>query len=245
MKTTSVKNIGLFIDLQNVSSFPQFAKLLLDFAQSKGNVVSKKIYYNSLCAGQNSTKDKLQNQGFQCIDVPCPLKNSADNQLIADCIQAVNSDSDRCPDTVILCSGDGDFVSLVNNLHKLGKTVIIFAQRGNAKQSLQQSVNDFYYLDQLPVPDLVENKSHHNSSAISYEDAINFLQKAIEMAISTGKPTVLSYIDKLMRKLSASYKGVACIYKNDGQPFKKFSKFVAAAAKDGKVQLKNQELFLI
>ena len=67
----------------------ELASLLLAFANSKGRVIGKKVYYNSLFENQASAKDSLQNIGFCCYDVTCVLKNSADNQLKSDLIDDV------------------------------------------------------------------------------------------------------------------------------------------------------------
>jgi hypothetical protein len=164
--------VSIYCDLQNVYLIQNLANFLLAFANSKGLLICKKVYYNSQFKNQASAKDKLKNLGFSCVDVPCPLKNSADNQLIADCIEDI--DHSLSPDIVILVSGDGDFVKLVRILQKLGKKVIIFAQLGNVKQRLQELAGeDFYFVDKLPELVVGKKKSQTNSiqSQITYRDA--------------------------------------------------------------------------
>ena len=141
--------VFIYVDLQNAYSIKDLGSVLLEFAKFQGILIDAKVYYNSLCPDQVSAKNKLQSLGFKCIDVPCPLKNSADNQLMVDCLEDI--DSALPPDTGILVSGDGDFVKLVRNLQKLDKKVIVFAQRGNVKQKLKELVgSDFHFLDELP-----------------------------------------------------------------------------------------------
>jgi hypothetical protein len=238
--------VSIYWDYQNAILSLDRAKLILDFAHSKGRVISKNVYYNSQREDQAAAKINITNLGFKCLDVPCPLKNSADNQLIADCIQDIASDN-ISPDIIILVSGDGDFVKLVHNLQKLGKTVIVLAQIGNIKQKLKELANEFYFLEQLA--ELIQNKNPIQSinfeSQIDYNQAIEYMLKAIQITLSQGKPTVFNRIDKLMRQHCPRYQGFSSIYMPNGKKFKNFSQFVDAAVKDGKVQNQGQQLFLI
>lgn len=246
-KQTSQKQLKVFIywDYQNAKLSLEEAKLLLVFAKSKGRLIGKNIYYNSQCKDQAAAKDNLDSVGYTCFDVPCPLKNSADNQLIADCLENIHSN--LSPDKVILVSGDGDFVKLVLNLQKLGKQVIIFAQTGNVKQKLKELADEFYFIDKLPELNEKKNQPQTTSvkSPINYNEAIEYLIKAINTALSQGKRTGFGYIDNLMRQNCTSYQGFPSIQTPDGKKFKSFSQFINTAVKDGKVQKQNQELFLI
>jgi hypothetical protein len=48
-----------------------------------------------------------------------------------------------------------------------------------------------------------------------------------------------------MRKHFPNYRGATSILKQDGKNFSRFGKFVDAVVADGKIQMQNQELFLI
>lgn len=155
--------VGVYVDLQNVLSIKNKANLLLDFAKSKGDVIWKNVYYNSQCQHQISIHKKLKSLSFDCVDVPCPLKNSADNQLKSDLIDA--TEGNRTADIFILVSGDGDFANSVRLLQKLNKKVIVFAQRGNVKQKLIELANDFHFVDELPK--LIGKKNLYQTHALS------------------------------------------------------------------------------
>jgi NYN domain len=236
--------VSIYWDYQNAKLSPSEAELLLDLAKSKGRVISTNVYYNSQREDQAAVKDDLGNLGFKCLDVPCPLKNSADNQLIADCLEEIHSN--LSPDIIMLISGDGDFVKLVHNLQKLGKEAIILAQIGNVKQKLKELADEFYFLDNLPK--LINNKNQPQLisvvSPINYNEAIEYLTEAIKTALSQGKSTVFSRIDKLMRQRCDNYQGCSSISTVNGKKFKSFSQFIDVAVKDGKVRKQNQELFL-
>ncbi|HAG80648.1 MAG TPA: NYN domain-containing protein [Cyanobacteria bacterium UBA12227] len=244
MNYNHLASVCIYCDLQNVLSIRQYIDQVLNFAKSPKVLISAKLYYNSSCKNQVSAQKALKRK-FTCIDVPCHLKNTADNQLIAECIKDINNN--KSLDVVIIVSGDGDFADLVGILKKLGKKVIIFAQRGNVKQKLKELADEFYFLEELPqlVVDKTEIKENDIQSQINYTDALEYLIQAIETALNKGKTTALGYINSMMRQLFPNYQDVSSICKPDGKKFAKFSKFVDAAVADGKVRMQNQKLFLI
>ncbi len=245
--------VSIYCDFQNVPSIKdqELAKSLLKFARTKGRLFSKKIYYNSQRKSQKQAKDALVDIGFDWVDVPCPLKNSADNRLIADCIEDCNGN--LSPDTIILVSGDGDFEALIGTLQKLGKNIIIFAQKGNVKQKILELADDFFFVDKLPQ--LVADKSKPQTTSlkprIAYEDALECLIDAIKTALNQGISTSFSQIGKLMRQSSYFPNGrnFPLVCKSDGTTFSRLSKLIDAAVADGKVRLqtlgKLPELLLI
>jgi NYN domain len=237
--------VSIYWDYQNAKLSLEQIQSLLDFAKSKGRLIRQNLYYNSQCENQCAAIGNIASLNFNCIDVPCPLKNSADNQLIADCLEEIHSN--LSPDTFILISGDGDFVKLVLNLQKLDKKVISIAQSGNVKQKLKELADEFYFVNKLPklVANETESQTTVVKSQIIYHEAIEYLTEAIKTALHQGKPTVFGYIDKLMRQRCANYQGASSILTPNGKAFSRFSKFVDAAVKDGKVKMQNQQLFLI
>ncbi|MBX9257456.1 NYN domain-containing protein [Desmonostoc muscorum CCALA 125] len=153
-QTSNQQNLyALYWDIQNVQlkskQLLYFASKLQDFADSNGRLNCQNVYYNCHHKNQAIAKNILESLGFKCINVPCPLKNSADNQLIADCIKwvAFNPSSNK----IILVLGDWDYAGLICILKALGKKVIIFAQRGNASQKLIKLVgnDNFHFIDEL------------------------------------------------------------------------------------------------
>jgi hypothetical protein len=245
-KMTHTHQVSIYVDLQNAYSIQELASQLLEFVKLLGHLIDIKVYYNSLDPAQVSAKNKLESLGCKCIDVPCPLKNSADNQLMVDCLEDIHSH--RSPDIVILVSGDGDFVKLVLNTQKLGKKVIVFAQRGNVKLKLKEIVgSDFHFLDELPslVASKTQQQIENSQCQLTYNEAIECMIAAIQTALKKGHRTSFSCIGNLMRKLSPKYQGVSSICKHQGTTFSQFSKFVENAVKDGKIRLLDGQLFVI
>ena len=240
--------IGIFVDIQNVSSIKGKGSFLLKFAQSKGRIDCKNVYYNSHYINQVYTKNKLELIGMKGVDVPDNSENSADYRLINDCINWVAFNPST--NMIILVLGDWDYAGLICILKALRKKVIIFAQRGSESSQLIKLVSNenFYFVDELPQLVGNSNKIQPQNTAlmsqINCKEAIEYLIEAIKTASSQGKPTVFGRIDKLMRQGCANYQGYLSISTDDGKKFKSFSQFIDVAIKDGKVRKQNQELFL-
>lgn len=247
-QTSQQKNsIGIFVDIQNVSSIKGKGHFLLEFAQSNGCIDCQNVYYNSNYRNQVCTKNELEILGMKGVDVPDNSENSADYRLISDCVNWVASN--RSVNIIILVLGDRDYAGLIVILQALGKKVIVFAQRGSESQRLIKLVGDenFHFVDELPQ--LVGNKTQPQNTAfvsqINYNEAIEYLIEAVKITLSQGKPTIFNRIDQLMRQHCTNYQGCSSISKADGKKFKSFSKFIDAAVKDGKIQRQDKELFLM
>jgi len=229
-------SVSLYIDYQNVRLTQLEINNLLNYARAKGSLARKKVYYNSQCPDQSSVQKLFANYDLDCIDVPCPLKNSSDNQLLADCIQDALVLS---PNVFIVVSGDGDFLSLVRILQKLNNQVLIVGRKGNVKQKLIESANEFCFIDQLPELLCLDPC---DSSRITYEEAIQCLIEAINAATASGRSPQFSAIDQLMRKSQKfpGYRGVTSIWRRNGKKFTCFKQFAESVAKDGLVCIKTR-----
>ncbi|MEH2231390.1 MAG: NYN domain-containing protein [Nostoc sp.] len=229
--------VSIYWDYQNIPD-TKIAKDLLLFASSLGFIAKRKVYSN-WCEGSKA-KSVLATLDFDCIDVCHKFKNAVDFKLVMDC----GSDTS---DIVILISGDSYGEILIDDLRRNGKKVIVFAHQKSAKLSLNNLADMFYFVDDLPK--LVENKTQLKTTLldekINYNEAIEYLVKAINTALRQKKRTGLGYINNLMMQLFTKYQGICSIYVSNGKKFKSFSQFVDAAVRDGKVQREGQELFLI
>jgi hypothetical protein len=143
------QRVAMFLDSQNVYLNQKQAELLVAFAKSKGRLEPPKNYYNSQKKNQLTDKIRLEKLGFPGVDVPDSGKNSADKQLVFDCIKRVAIKPS--PDIIILVLGDRDFAGLITVLKALGITVIVFARRKSASKKLINLVGEdnFHYVDEL------------------------------------------------------------------------------------------------
>jgi hypothetical protein len=119
--------VSIYWDFENVPA-PHQAKYLMDFAQSRGDVVTNKVYSHWSRETRNS-KCVLDRCGFERIHVLEKGTNSADRKLKSDCLAEL--DTSWFPDIIILVSADGGFASLVRKLQ-----VSIFNRTGKVNTAL-------------------------------------------------------------------------------------------------------------
>lgn len=246
-------SVAVYCDYQNVPLSQEQAILLTEFAQTQGNLIFAKVYLNFNEPNQNKQSKNFESLGFQCVNVPCFLKNSADNQLKSDLMDDVQND-DLGLELVIIVSGDGDFLSGVKMSQRQGKKVIVLARKGNIKQKLLEQADECHFIEDLETL-LCQEYSVKAIEAqvevdlvkpyIDYHQAILYLKEAIKVAVKNGKIAALGYINQLMLKLFPDYQNVSDIQTIDGNKFKKFSQFIDAVVQDGKIQRINQYLQLI
>lgn len=239
--STKQRSISIYCDYQNVYLNEETVSLLYNLANSLGKLLSIKVYYNPL-----DIKKFLEFHNVTCIDFPCSLPNSLDYRIFSDIIKDICQS--QSPDIIILVSGDGDFIDLVETLKRLGKHVIVVAQSGNVNAKLINSANEFYYLNDLQElmgkPLTSEASTQLILSELSYREAIKYLIRAVQTALSQNKSTGLGYINDLMRKSFPSYQGCHCIRTDNGIKFSRFKKFIEAVVSDGKIIMKDNQLFL-
>lgn len=243
--------VSLYWDYENISQMENRAKLLIDFAQTRGYLVNQNIYAKASIWQQDKSNAKVifKKLGFACIDVPPDSKNAVDFKLVIDCI--AESFNNISTNLFILVTADGDYETLVHELQSRGKKVIIFYHPHKVSQRLIQIADEFYPVEKLP--ELVENKAKilDVPAKITYKEAIQCLIEAIKVAVKQGKSTTFPIIDSMMRlnQQFPNYQGVLSIRKPDGTTFSKFSKFVEAVKAEGKVQVRTvgklKELLLI
>lgn len=80
---------------------------------------------------------------------------------------------------------------------------------------------------------------------INFEEAIAYLIETIKTATKKKKQTKISLIASLMTQLYPNYQGVKFIIGPHGLKFKQFKKFLEFVEKEGKIKIKNEQLFLI
>lgn len=228
--------VSIYWDYQN-APYVKIAENLLIFAESRGTVVNRQVYNNWSREGR--AKLALESLDFDCIDVVSRIDSAVDFQLSIDC----GSDP---VDIIILVLGDRYGENLIDVLHKTDKEIIIFVRKEMEVRRLKKLADEFYNIDDLPelVAEKIQQDTNVVPSEISYNQAIEYLLDAIDAVSSQGKPTVFTRVcNQLLKRLPANL-GFSSISMPDGKKFSTFSKFVDAAVKDGKVRVKNQELFI-
>ncbi|MEC4880128.1 MAG: NYN domain-containing protein [Scytonema sp. PMC 1070.18] len=141
-------------DLENVKLKPRqlciFTKKLQQFAQDKGRIGCQNVYYHSSQYKSQAfaqSKQALETLNYKFVDVRDRSKNSADKQLITDCVNLVAPKP--FPKTIILVLGDWDYAGLISVLKALTINVIVFAQRNSTSPRLINLVGEenFHYVE--------------------------------------------------------------------------------------------------
>ncbi|AKG24429.1 NYN domain-containing protein [Calothrix sp. 336/3] len=240
---------AMYCDFQNVGLKEKELDVLIDFVKQHYSMKIQKMYYNSGCENQLQIAQLAQEKGWKCVDVPCLLKNSADNQLKSDLLDddiIVNNSHNI--GAVILISGDGDFKKPIEAIRKSGIEVVVIARKGSLKKELKEYASEVYFLEDLKqkFQTQIENDNNKNqvSDFIDYNLAVEYLCQTIKFANKEGKSTAMGYIKTLMHQLHPQYHKDAIIKTKTGTQIGKFGKFIKAAIKDGKVRQQNQLLIL-
>lgn len=238
---------AIYWDVQNVLISPENIPLLNLFLNQQGDILIYKAYdywnpKNELL-GQT-----LYQKGVKTIHVPSREKNAVDDQIIQDCKYDIILD--RSIRSVILITGDKDFLSLVKELQQLGIKVILIS-RTNVKKSFQKAVDIAYNIDKLIDSvklDQATPETLDSPAMIPYEEAKKCLIELIKKMQKQGKKATLAVLGCLIKKHPrlAGYKKVSSIAKPDGKIFAKFGKFVEAVIQEGIIQKNcNGELILV
>lgn len=126
------------------------------------DVLGKTAYLDS--STSNGSKDFLDSFGYAIVNVPSRIresewsqelfiKNAVDVELALDVYDDVLETTGLS--TVILLSGDGDFLPLVKRIKKRGVDVFVFACRGHLSKRLAKFAGRVFYLENLiPEPKL-------------------------------------------------------------------------------------------
>lgn len=249
---SNAKNfVSLYWDYENINKMEKSAELLINFAQLQGYLVNLNVYAKASIWQQNQGKNKLilNSLGFTCIDVCSSAKNAVDIKLVFDC--GAEAHNNISTNIFILVTSDGDYETLVRELQSKAKKVIVVYHPDKVSKSLIKIANESYSAEELPESVSEKAQIFDIPPQITYQVAIQYLIKAIKLALKQSKPATYQFIDQLMRQNQQfpNYQGVSSIRKPNGTTFSKFSKFVEAVKAEGKVQVrstgKEKEVFLV
>lgn len=149
--------IAVFIDVDNIrSSVESYLDTQLDFdaimakINSLGRVFLKRAYADWSLSENRVLRRVLQENGVEPVQVFTThgMKNSADINLSIDCMELLfNRD---IINTIVLVSGDSDFVPLVQRLRAYGKQVIgIGVRRQGTAHVLIRTCDRFEFYENL------------------------------------------------------------------------------------------------
>jgi len=134
-----MENVAIFWDIENVtpkSNNTLFIEGMWEYSESIGRVVSSHAYSDWSKPQFRKIGPVLSALHFQMVHIPREKtkKNSADMQLVTDCLEILRYYQHI--DTYVLITGDSDFRPLLHTLRKAGKKVHIICDITTASQDL-------------------------------------------------------------------------------------------------------------
>jgi uncharacterized LabA/DUF88 family protein len=168
------QRVGIFIDTQNLYHSAKnlyharvnFGAIVKDVLESR-TLIRALAYVATTEGGEEKAFfDALAKAGIETRTKPLQIfiggakKADADVDLAMDAVKMAPK-----LDTIILCSGDGDFVSLINylkNTHGCQVEVVSFGKSSSAR--LIEASDDFFDLDQNTKKYLLHREEERKSS---------------------------------------------------------------------------------
>lgn len=155
------QKVGVFVDAGNLflatrsvlgRSVAIDYSALMDFAERYGEVVVARVYqpHNPANAGEAGFLFKLRAIGFQPVTrlvrvLPNgTIKGDMDVFLAIDAVSLAPS-----LDTVVIATGDGDFLPLVEHLRRLGKRVVGVGPHSCTAPELRMAFDEFAYTTEV------------------------------------------------------------------------------------------------
>ena len=221
-------NAALLIDFDNVtmgmrSDLAKELKNLLDSDIIKGKVTVQRAYADWRRYPQYIVP--LSEASIDLIFAPAygsSKKNATDIRMAIDGIELVFIRPEI--GTFILLTGDSDFSSLVLKLKEYGKYVIGIGIQESSSDILVQNCDEYYSYTALTG---LSRTSEHTSGA---PDAWQCVEEAVAQMASRGDVMRSDRLKQVIVEMSPSFDE-----RNLG--FKKFSKFLVAAANKGLVSI--------
>jgi hypothetical protein len=152
--------VAIYLDFENLAIsaeevYPSKDKPLLiepvvDYATTKGNVCIKKAYANWSKDFFAQYQNMLMEQGFELIHLPATNlqgKNGSDVRLAIDVME--NMELFQTINTIIIGSGDTDFVPLIQRIRSRGITVITIGFDHSVGNLVKNNSAEFKSLEEL------------------------------------------------------------------------------------------------
>jgi len=154
-------DVALFIDWENIkfslvnAGFQPNVSSIYETAKSYGRIVIARAYADWQEEWHLDDPARLYDAGIEPVYVPIRgrgdrRKNSVDVKLASDCIEVCHNY--RTIKTFVLCSGDADFLHVVNILRPYGKRVVLISVSWTTSMHLVGGVDEMLFYDQDVEP---------------------------------------------------------------------------------------------
>ncbi|MDX1906437.1 MAG: NYN domain-containing protein [Bacteroidia bacterium] len=153
-------NVAIYLDFENLAlsaeavypsrERPLLIEPLVDYVTTKGEICVKKAYADWSKDIFNQYQHKLMEQGFELVHLPSTTnqgKNGADVRLAVDVMDYM----EQFPEikTVVIGSGDTDFIPLIQRLRSRGKHVLIIGFEHSVGHLVKRNCTEFKALNEL------------------------------------------------------------------------------------------------
>lgn len=170
------QNVAIYLDFENLAisaetvypSRPRPLEVgpLVDFATTRGPVLIKKAYADWSKDIFAQYQASLMEQGFELIHLPetnSQGKNGSDVRLAVDVMEYMELFSGI--GTILIGSGDTDFIPLIQRIRARGKEVVIIGFEHSVGKLVKRNSDEFKSLEELlgkaeeesPISDLTED----------------------------------------------------------------------------------------
>lgn len=159
----SEKQVAIYLDFENIAisamevykqqAMPVRIEPLVSFAEAKGRLRVKKVYADWSKKKFAQYQKSLLIQGFELVHLPetnLSGKNGSDMRLVIDVMDHINTFPDI--DTVIIGSGDSDFIPLLQYMQNKSKEVVVIGFNHSVSDVLKQFSSEFRSLEEILGP---------------------------------------------------------------------------------------------
>jgi uncharacterized LabA/DUF88 family protein len=204
------KQTAVYLDFENIAisagevykgqHMPVKMEPIVSYAEAKGKLRVKKVYADWSKKKFSQYQKKLMIQGFDLVHLPETNllgKNGSDMRLVIDVMDHIQTFPEI--DTVIIGSGDSDFIPLLQYLQSKNKDVIIVGFEHSVSEVIKHYCTEFRSLEEIIGPPTKNPKpSQHQKIR-----ARNLLHK-VAKALGT-EPVELTEVKKILLDIAPRY----------------------------------------
>lgn len=256
-------NIAIYLDFENLvisseevyisKEKPLSLEPIVDFAASRGNISIKKAYANWQPYHFSQYERALLNNGFELVHLPITStqgKNGVDVRLAVDVME--NLELFPSIDTIVIGSGDTDFIPLLQKIRARGKNVIIVGFEHSVGSLVKSNCTEFKSLTELlgePEPEtesgegspqeIDEEEVDEEEEEEGEEEGKESRKKGGKAIDSAGRDVMIRYIKNrsdeepvLMSNLKVGLKRIDPSFSEKKFGFSSFKKYVESLEGD-------------
>lgn len=215
-------------DIEDQANIPS-AESIIEYAKTIGTLKYQRIYSN-WGSGNRAVKMSLYSLGFDLSTVPMSKTNSCDLKIAADIANDVYND--KMLGTIILITGDKDFIPIINWLKKIDKEVILIGQPEITSDHLILSANEY-----VPFTSFIEKEAEWTGN---YKVAKKLLLTVLQEITEHMRSTRFSYVKTMMLDKAKGFheRNIS------DRSYKMFQDFIFEVEKDGDIQTQGSVGFL-